>query len=197
MKLFEKKAPPAEQKKELSPEELAAQKKSEAFDWLQCIVTALLVCVLVFTFLFRTVGVIGSSMVPTLHEGDRLIIWSLFYEPEQGDVVVLRKESFKEEPIVKRVIATEGQTVDIDFEEGIVYVDGVALDEDYVNSPTNVPEDFTKPVTVPEGCVFVMGDNRNQSTDSRRATIGCVDTRYILGKAVFRLMPLSSIGLID
>ena len=87
------------------------------------------------------------------------------------------------DPIVKRVIATEGQTVDIDFEEGVVYVDGVALDEPYVNSTTNERENFTEPVTVPEGCVFVMGDNRNRSTDSRSAAIGCVDTRYIIGKA--------------
>ncbi|MGN1002254.1 MAG: signal peptidase I [Oscillospiraceae bacterium] len=196
MKLFEKKPTEKEPPRELTPEELAARKKSDAFDWLQCIVTALLACVLVFTFLFRTVGVIGSSMVPTLHEGDRLIICDLFYEPKQGDIVVLRKETFKDEPIIKRVIATAGQTVDIDFAAGIVYVDGVALEEDYVNSPTNVPEDFTKPVTVPEGCVFVMGDNRNASTDSRRSTIGCVDTRYILGKALFRLTPLSSFGSI-
>ena len=196
MKLFEKKPTEKEPPRELTPEELAAKKKSDAFDWLQCIVTALLACVLVFTFLFRTVGVIGSSMVPTLHEGDRLIICDLFYEPKQGDIVVLRKETFKDEPIIKRVIATAGQTVDIDFAAGIVYVDGVALEEDYVNSPTNVPEDFTKPVTVPEGCVFVMGDNRNASTDSRRSTIGCVDTRYILGKALFRLTPLSSFGSI-
>lgn len=194
MKIFEKK--PAENKQELTPEELEAKKKSDVFDWIQCIVTALLACVLVFTFLLRTVGVVGSSMVPTLHEGDRLIISDLFYVPKQGDIVVLRKDTFKDEPIVKRVIAVAGQTVDIDFQAGVVYVDGVALEEDYVNSPTNDPENFTKPVTVPENCVFVMGDNRNASTDSRTSTIGCVDTRYILGKAILRLTPLSSFGSI-
>ena len=169
-------------------------KASEALDWLQCIVSALVVCILLFTFVFRTVGVIGTSMVPTLEEKDRLVISKLFFTPKRGDIVVLRKQEFKDEPLVKRVIATEGETIDIDFAEGIVYVDGVALDEPYVNALVHEPEDFTEPVTVPEGCVFVMGDNRNKSTDSRCAVIGCVDTRLILGKAYFRLMPLSRFG---
>lgn len=170
------------------------KKNAELFDWLQCIVSALVFCILFFTFVGRTVGVIGSSMVPTLQEGDRLIVSKLFYEPRYGDIVVLRKESFMAEPIVKRVIATEGQTVDIDFTEGIVYVDGVALDEPYTNSLTTDPEDFTEPVTVPEGCVFVMGDNRNRSTDSRTESIGCVDERLILGKAYVRMLPLNKFG---
>ena len=167
-----------------------------AFDLLESVVEALVVAILIFIFIGRTVCVIGSSMVPTLEEGDRLVISKLFFEPEYGDVVVLRKEAFADYPIVKRVIATEGQTVDIDFEEGIVYVDGRALDEPYTNSPTNDREDFEEPVTVPEGCVFVMGDNRNRSTDSRTDTIGCVDTRYIIGKAYFRLTPLNKFGKI-
>ena len=170
------------------------KKRSEALDWLQCIVSGIVICILVFTFLLRVVGVVGSSMVPTLEGGDRLIISNLFYKPKYGDIVVLRKEQFKEEPIIKRVIATEGQTVDIDFVEGLVYVDGVALTEPYVNAPTNEREDFTGPVTVPEGCVFVMGDNRNRSTDSRSGRIGCVDQRLIIGKAYLRLMPLHKFG---
>ncbi len=174
-----------------------APKGGETLDWIQCIVSALVVCILVFTFAFRVVGVIGSSMVPTLEERDRLVISKLFYTPKRGDIVVLRKQEFKDEPLVKRVIATEGETIDIDFTEGIVYVDGVALDEPYVNALVHEPEDFTEPVTVPEGCVFVMGDNRNKSTDSRCAVIGCVDTRLILGKADFRLMPLNRIGRIS
>ena len=171
-----------------------ANGESEALDWLQCIVSALIVCILLFTFVFRVIGVVGSSMVPTLENGDRLIVSKLFFEPKYGDIVVLRKREFKEQPIIKRVIATEGQTVDIDFEEGIVYVDDVALDEPYVNSLVHEPEDFTEPVTVPEGCVFVMGDNRNASTDSRYASIGCVDERLLLGKAYFRLFPFSKFG---
>ena len=172
------------------------KKSSEALDWLQCIVSALVVAILVFTFVARTTSVVGSSMVPTLEEGDLLVISRLFYQPKYGDIVVLRKESFMSDPIVKRVIATEGQTIDIDFQEGVVYVDGVALDEPYINSLTTEPEDFTEPVTVPEGHVFVMGDNRNRSTDSRSSMVGCVDTRYILGKALFRFAPLNKFGRI-
>ena len=178
------------------PEEQKENKGGAVFDWLQCIVAALVGCVLIFTFVARTVGVVGPSMQQTLIEGDRLIISRLFYTPKYGDIIVLRKDDFKGEPIIKRVIATEGQTVDIDFDAGIVYVDGVALTEPYTNTPTNLREDFTGPVTVPEGCVFVMGDNRNHSTDSRTDSIGCVDTRFILGKALFRLTPFSKFGSI-
>ena len=166
-----------------------------SFEWVQCIVTALVACILVFVFLCRTVGVIGPSMQQTLVEGDFLLVSNLFYTPKRGDIVVLRKDTFKTDPIIKRVIATEGQTVDIDFEAGVVYVDGVAQDEPYVNSPTYDMEDFTQgEVTVPEGCIFVMGDNRNRSTDSRDSRIGMVDTRYVIGKALWRITPLNKFG---
>ncbi|MBQ9411685.1 MAG: signal peptidase I [Oscillospiraceae bacterium] len=167
---------------------------ADAYDWIQCVVTALIACILIFTFFARTVGVVSVSMQPTLVEGDRLIISRLFYTPRYGDIVVIQKDSFASYPIIKRVIATEGQTVSIDFDAGVVYVDDVALREPYVNSPTYEPEDFTRPVTVPEGCVFVMGDNRNRSTDSRTSSIGCVDTRCILGKALWRITPLNKFG---
>lgn len=173
------------------------QEKTDALDWVQCIVTALLVCVLLFVFVGRTVGVVGHSMLPTLNDGDRLIISDLFYTPKQGDIVVLRKESLTEEPIIKRVIAVGGQTVDIDFDAGVVYVDGEALDEDYVNSPTNRELQFSGPVTVPEGCVFVLGDNRNASNDSRDERLGCVDERYIIGRVIIRLLPISDFGVVD
>ena len=178
------------------PAEKKPEQQGGIFDWIQVVVTALVACMLIFVFLGRTVGVIGPSMESTLKEGDRLIISNLFYTPKYGDIVVLRKDEFKSDPIIKRVIATEGQTVDIDFEAGIVYVDGVALDEPYTNTPTNLREDFDGAVTVPEGCVFVMGDNRNRSTDSRTDLIGCVDTRYIIGKALFRMWPLNKFGSI-
>jgi signal peptidase I len=167
---------------------------SEVYDWVSCIVAALLICVTVFVFFARVVGVIGSSMVPTLHDTDKVIISDLFYKPEYGDIVVLRKETFDEKPIVKRVIATEGQTVNIDFERGIVYVDGEALEENYINDLTHNAIDFEGEITVPEGQVFVMGDNRNRSTDSRDDRIGCVDTRYIMGKVLLRIWPISSFG---
>ena len=171
--------------------------KTDVFDWVQCIVTALVACILIFTFLGRTVSVSGPSMEKTLFAGQRVIVSNLFYTPKQGDIVVFRKDTYKEEPLVKRIIACEGQTVDIDFAEGIVYVDGVALDEDYVNTPTNLQLDFDGEITVPEGCVFVMGDNRNHSNDSRDDRIGCVDTRYIIGRVVFRISPLSVFGFVE
>ena len=173
------------------------KKKSETFDWLQCIVAALVICVLIFVFAFRVVGVEGGSMEDTLIEGDKLIITKLFFEPEYGDIVVLRKDTFSTKPIVKRIIATEGQVVEIDFDLGIVYVDGNALEEPYTKTPTNSRQDFIRRVEVPEGCVFVMGDNRNRSTDSRTDTIGCVDTRYILGEVVLRLLPFNKFGAVE
>ena len=128
----------------------------------------------------------------TLKDGDYLLVLSnVFYRnPKQGDVIVASKETFDNgAPIVKRVIATEGQVVDIDFNQGVVYVDGEALDEPYTFTGTNVAEGTQFPLVVEEGCVFLMGDNRNESMDSRDPEIGQVDTREILGKAVFLLLP--------
>lgn len=170
--------------------------KSDALDWVQCIVTALIACILIFVFVGRTVGVIGPSMQMTLVQGDRLIISNLFYTPEKGDIVVLRKDTYGQDPIIKRIIALEGDIVDIDFDEGVVYVNEVALDEDYVNTPTNRQLDFEGPIKVPEGCVFVLGDNRNSSNDSRDERIGCVDKRYIIGKAILRIAPFSKFGFV-
>ena len=154
-----------------------AKSRAEVYDWIQCIIFALVFCVLLFVFAVRMVNVVGHSMVPTLEQSDKVVISNLFYHPKQGDVVVLRKQTLMQEPIVKRIIATEGQAVDIDFDDGVVYVDGKALDEPYVNEPVHDRENFEGKITVPEGCVFVMGDNRNASTDSRDARLGCVDTR--------------------
>ena len=168
--------------------------RAEAYDWIQSVLVALVVCVLLFVFGVRMVNVDGESMLPTLENGDRVIISNLFYTPKQGDIVVLRKEAFLYEPIVKRVIAVEGQTIDIDFNKGVVYVDDVALDEPYTLEPTYKQLDFSGPVTVPEGCVFVMGDNRNGSTDSRYSVVGCVDTRLIQGRVYLTVFPLKNFG---
>lgn len=163
----------------------------ELYEWVQALVGSVLVVVLVFAFVIRLIGVDGSSMEPTLKHGDRLLVLnSLWYNDYQyGDIVVLRKDSFMEEPIVKRVIATGGQTVDIDFSEGIVYVDTVALEEEYINEATHLEEGTEFPLTVPQGSVFVLGDNRNHSSDSRDSRLGTVDTRYVIGKAVFLAFP--------
>ena len=134
----------------------------------------------------------GPSMRETLQHQDCLLVMNahLCGGFEAGDIVIIRKESFKDgEPIVKRVIATEGQTVDIDFAEGIVYVDGEALEEDYIREPTYTAEGTEFPLTVPEGSIFVMGDNRNGSSDSRDYRLGTVDTRYVIGKAAFLIYP--------
>ena len=163
----------------------------EIYDWMQCIVAALVACVLIFTFIGRIIGVDGGSMLPTLEDGDKIIITNLYTKLEYGDIVVLTKREFSREPIVKRVIATEGQTVDINFQAGEVWVDGKLLDEPYINAATTRQLDVRFPVTIPEGCIFVMGDNRNKSTDSRASTIGFVDTRCVLGKAVNIIWPAS------
>lgn len=168
--------------------------KREIYDWMQCIVTALVACILIFTFVGRVIGVDGGSMLPTLEDGDKIIITGLHGELEYGDIVVLTKREFSREPIVKRVIATEGQTVDINFNTGEVQVDGVVLDEPYINEPTKRQLNVKFPVTVPEDCIFVMGDNRNKSSDSRDSTIGFVDTRCVLGKAVNIIWPASRFG---
>ena len=168
--------------------------KTEVYEWLQCGVVAILACILLFVFGARNIVVVGISMENTLHKDDRIIISNLFYTPKQGDIVVLRKDTFYNEPIVKRVIATEGQTIDIDFETGDVTVDGVLLIEKYIAEPTFKSHDFIGPVTVPEGHIFVMGDNRNHSNDSRDARLGIVDERYIIGKMLFRLWPIGDSG---
>ena len=164
---------------EVSPEK---EEGRDLYEWAQALVCSVLAVVLLFTFVIRLIGVDGHSMVPTLQDGDRLLVLNAMLDNdyEYGDIVVLRKDTFLEEPIVKRVIATEGQTVDIDFVSGAVYVDG---------EPTYVEEGTEFPLTVPEGSIFVMGDNRNHSSDSRSSDLGTVDTRYVIGKAVFLLFP--------
>ncbi len=163
----------------------------ELYEWAQTLVCSVLVVVLVFTFIIRLIGVDGYSMVPTLQHGDRLMVLNsmLCRDYQPGDIVILRKNSFLPEPIVKRVIAAEGQLVDIDFNTGSVFVDGERLNEGYINEPTYTNDGTAFPLQVPEGSLFVMGDNRNASNDSRDARLGTVDTRYVIGRAVFLLFP--------
>lgn len=170
----------------------------EMYQNVRTLVTVLAVLILVFTFVARIIVVSGPSMENTLQNGDAMLVWSLGYTPEQGDVVVLTKRSYQEDSIVKRVIATGGQTVDIDYATGTVYVDGVALEEDYIKEQMQVPSygDMVNHVTVPEGCLFVMGDNRNQSADSRYPEIGIVDERCVIGRVVAVIFPFSNFGLL-
>ena len=164
----------------------------ELYEWVQALVCSVLAVVMLFTFVIRMIGVDGHSMVPTLQDGDRLLVLNsmLYHDYQHGDIVILKKnEVFGEKPIVKRIIATEGQSVDIDFSTGSVYVDDVLLKEDYINELTFTEEGTEFPLTVPEGSIFVMGDNRNHSNDSRDSRLGTVDTRYVIGKAVFLAFP--------
>lgn len=168
-----------------------AAKGRELYEWARALVSSVLAVVLVFTFAVRLIGVEGHSMVPTLQEGDRLLVQVglLAGEYRAGDIVVLRKQGFMDEPIVKRVIAVAGQTVDIDFSTGVVRVDGEMLNEPYINELTFREEGMEFPLTVPEDAIFVMGDNRNHSDDSRNSRLGTVETGYVIGKAVFLLFP--------
>ncbi len=163
----------------------------ELYEWARSCVSAVLLIVLVFAFIIRMMGVQGPSMRQTLQDGDRLMVLDapLTGGYRRGDIVVANKASFSEDSIIKRVIAVGGQTVDIDFSAGVVYVDGVAQEEDYINDRTYTAEGMVFPLTVPEGSVFLMGDNRNMSTDSRDPRIGIVDERCLIGRAVFLVYP--------
>ena len=171
--------------------------KTNIVMYLHDLVYMLMAILLVFLLFFRVIVVSGDSMYSTLLDGDYLLLLgNLFYqEPEQGDIVVISKKSFDNgKPIVKRVIATEGQKVSIDFENGVVYVDDRPLEEPYINSLTKLDEGTRFPLTVEENCIFVLGDNRGVSRDSRDPVIGQVDRREVLGKAIFLMIPGTSHG---
>ena len=173
--------------------------KERKLNWKQLIVLylhdwlfLLIAIFLLFLLLFRVIVVSGDSMYATLWDGDYLLLLSntFYHEPKQGDVVVISKESFDDgKPIIKRVIATEGQTVDIDFDQGIVYVDGQALREDYTHNLTRIEKGMHFPLVVEDDCIFVLGDNRGVSLDSRSPEIGQIDKREVLGKAIFLMLP--------
>ncbi len=166
----------------------------ELLDWLKSICTALIIVILLFTFVAKSAWVDGESMMPTLKDHDFLILWSLFYHPAQGDIVACNCEGLGK-IIVKRIVAVGGQEVNIDFEAGKVYVDGELFEVSGIeNITTDRESNYLYPLTVPEGKYFVMGDNRQHSTDSRSAYVGFVDSDDILGKAVLRVYPFGSFG---
>ena len=192
-------------------EVLAPKKKApishSLLDILEIFVFALCAVIILFTFVFRLCTVSGASMENSFFGGERLIVTNLFYTPKQGDVVVFHQTGTDatslNEPLVKRVIATEGETVSIQYSMDTMYVsvtdrDGNVreLQEPYIKYE-GMPIYAPSTVTVPEGHVFVMGDNRNKSKDSRHSQIGCVDERRILGKVVFRLSPSSRMGFVS
>ncbi len=197
MKTTEKKAKTKPVRNEEEAQEAQQAMRLDIYDWIQSLMVALVICVALFIFCVRVIDVSGSSMVPTLHNGNKMIVSDLFYKPKYGDVVVFKTDSYDpDKALVKRVIATEGQAISIDFDRGVVYIDGAPLEEDYIAELTTTKLDFIGPQTVPEGCVFVMGDNRNASTDSRKKEIGMVDTRMLLGRAYYVAFPISEMGWI-
>lgn len=169
----------------------------EAYDLVGIFSFVLVSIVMLFSFVFIRVGVDGDSMNDTLKNGDRLIICNINYKPQSGDIVVVYAENLKK-TIVKRVIAVGGQTVDIDYAAHRVYVDGVMKYEPFIKEPTAFmgEEPVSMPVKVPDDCVFVMGDNRNVSLDSRSAEIGMIKTKYIIGKVLLRYYPLQNFKLL-
>lgn len=167
------------------------------YDMVDSLKGAIIVVFLIFAFVFRVLGVDGDSMVPTLNDGDWVAISGLTTSVERGDIVVVAQPWERNVPIIKRVIAVEGDTVDIDFEIGKVYVNGAEIYEPYISEPTMLSYDVEFPVTVDEGKIFVMGDNRNISLDSRSSKIGLIDENYILGKALVRLYPAGEWKIYD
>lgn len=190
-----------EKSKEEKTNAVVDKKKSfqlNVYDFVSIIMAAFIIITVIFTFAFRLVGVKGQSMEDTLHENDWLITMQQ-KEYVRGDIVVITEPNYFNEPLIKRVIAVGGQTVDIDFASSTVYVDGEPIDEPYTKESFILPsaDDVQFPYTVPEGELFCMGDNRNKSTDSRSTLIGSVDERYILGKAVIRVLPFGDFDIYD
>ena len=170
------------------------------YDWIEIFAISVAVVFVLFSFVARIAVVDGGSMLPTLTNGDKVIVKQLFYTPKQGDIIVCQSEKYGlDKPLVKRVIATEGQTVTLDRENWKVYVDGVELDESYVFFETGLMmgwEYNTDTITVAKGHIFVMGDHRNDSLDSRSSAVGQIDVRYVIGQVVFRFLPFKDFGFV-
>ena len=154
---------------------------------------AVVILFIVFTFILRGVGVQGDSMQPTLQDGDWLAV-SALSRASYGDVVILTQPNSMDKPLVKRVIAMGGDEVNIDFISHVLTVNGKVLDEPYITAVTEESGDVQFPLVVPKGQVFVLGDNRNNSLDSRFSLVGCIDENYILGVAKYRVYPFKGLS---
>lgn len=175
--------------KDLKEKEEKLSFLENVYEWLEAMVYAFITIFILFSFVFRVAGVNGDSMAPTLHNKDWVVISNMNYHPSRGDIVVITQPNYRNEPLIKRVIGLEGDVIDIDFVKGNVFVNGELLQESYIAEQTKEKYDVKFPVTVPKGHVFVMGDNRNHSWDSRTSDVGFIDNRYLLGKASIRLLP--------
>lgn len=183
------------QQTEKSQEKKADKKtsvKQEVFQWVQSIVVSVIIVALIITFVGRVMDVKGESMLPTFNEGDRVITTNLHKAFKQGDIVVIKRKG--DTSLIKRVIAAENDTIDINYQTGEVSVNNAILKEPYINELTFNDLGMKLPATVPKGHVFVMGDNRNHSLDSRDPSVGMVDERNVFGKVIFRIYPLKKMG---
>lgn len=171
--------------------EAKRKKWFQVFDAASSFFLAIVIILLCFTFLFRIAKVDGGSMIPTLYDGDQLVVSSQ-RSYSRGDIVIITQPNDLNEPLVKRVIAVSGEKINIDFTTGEVFINDELIDEPYIKEATKRSFDVQFPYVVPEGCIFAMGDNRNDSLDSRSSRIGSIDERYILGKAVFRVLPINN-----
>lgn len=168
--------------------------KKEIISWIKTLFFSIAIVLFIILFIGRMMKVDGASMEPTLHHNDRIITTNIHGAYQHGDIVVIKRKN--DTSIVKRVIGIGGDKIDIDFETGSVYVNDVVLDEGYINEATVRNVDFQGPATVPDGHVFVMGDNRNHSDDSRNSKIGMIDEKNIFGKVIFRVFPFNKFGTI-
>lgn len=175
-------------------EQKRRERNTAILEWFDALVFALILVLVILLFVVRTVNVDGTSMQPTLMNGEQLLARSFLYTPQRGDIVVVDGYTQYGEPLVKRVIGVGGDEIDIDFETGNVFVNGELLHEDYIAEETKQSYDVQFPLTVPEGKLFLMGDNRRYSLDSRHSSIGFIDERDVLGKVIFRVLPVTEFG---
>ena len=180
-------------------EEIDEPKKGvlrEILDWLICIVVAVAIALVIRNYVFTLVNVSGHSMDPTLNDKDVLYVNRFMYEPEVGDIIVFKPKNSPDTPYVKRVIALEGQVVEFDYDSGSVIVDGEIIEEDYILEPIDSLHfgNMTYPYTVPQDHIYALGDNRNNSSDSRLTSVGAVSEESIIGKAIFRIIPFGEFG---
>lgn len=168
------------------------------YDLTESIVQGIFLAVLLVCFVVRTVNISGDSMLPTLENNDKIIVWELNYKPKSGDIVIIKRGKYLDTPLIKRIIATENQIIDINYFTDKVMIDNEELHENYIREKNLwLQGDIDLPCKIPKDHVWVMGDNRNNSTDSRFTEVGLIPIKNIIGKAVYRISPFDNIGKID